>query len=74
MATKRKSVSIDNVNAELIKYAPDSFHEDMARIYNIIAETGNFPSEIVKGLLAPLPKQLKKSGPLEHLRLYYYRS
>ena len=63
-----KSVGIDNINAELIKYAPDCTHQEMAKMYNLITKTGNFPSELVTGLLAPLPKPNKIQGPAEHLR------
>ncbi len=40
----------------------------IAEIFNIIAETGQYPEEISKGILIPLPKPGKKPGPLGHLR------
>ena len=46
-----KSCGIDQVNAELIKYAPEEVHQIIANIYNTAAETGDFPRELTHGLL-----------------------
>ena len=63
-----KSAGIDQVNAEIIKYAPESTHKELAKLYNQIAKTGDIPSELITGLLAPLPKPFKTPGPPENLR------
>ena len=65
---KRKSVGIDNLNAELIKYGPEILCEGIAEIFNEIAETGKAPEEIKDGVLIPIPKPGKKAGPPSHLR------
>ena len=58
-----KSAGIDELNSELIKYGPETICEGIAEIYNIMAETGEFPTEVKEGILIPLPKPGKKSGP-----------
>lgn len=63
-----KSAGIDDLNAEFIKYATADIHEEIANIYNTIAETGEFPEELITGILTPLPKPGKKKGPPENLR------
>ena len=63
-----KSSGIDNINAELIKYAGKETHEAIAEIYNETAKSGVFPKELVHGILTPLQKPGKKKGPLENLR------
>ena len=58
-----KSTGIDNLDAELIKCSPDVVCENISEI-----ETGQYPSEIKEGVLMPLPKPGKKTGPAENLR------
>eukprot|EP00794_Sanderia_malayensis_P018438 gene18438-20287_t len=55
---------VDNLNTELIKYGPNILCEGIAKIVNIIAETGEYPEDIKEGILIPLSKPGKKPGPL----------
>ena len=63
-----KSAGIDQLNAELIKYAPEDIHNEIADIYNNMAETGDSPDELTQGLLSPLQKPGKPRGPTSNLR------
>ena len=63
-----KSTGPDNLPAELIKAAPPIIHEEIAVILNLAAETGDYPKEIKKGYLLPLPKPKKPQGPCKSLR------
>ena len=63
-----KSAGNDGMNPELIKYAPDAVFNEIAIIMNDLAETGQYPKEIVQGLLCALQKPGKKKGPTENLR------
>ena len=63
-----KSAGIDEINPEYLKYAPESIHEEIAKILNETAETGECPSEIRTGILRPLPKSDKPPGPPANLR------
>ena len=63
-----KSPGPDNVELELIKYAPIEIHEQIAAIFNKVAETGDSVIELVLGLLRPLQKTGKAKGPTENLR------
>ena len=61
-----KSTGIDNILAELIKYAPTTTHKIIADIFNEMARTGDFPKKI--GILNPLPKPKKIPEPRVNLR------
>ena len=63
-----KSPGPDNLNTELIKYAPPVIHQEIAHIYNQIAEKDNFPTELKLGTLTPIQKPGKQKGPPENLR------
>ena len=63
-----KSPGPDNVELELIKYAPIELHRQIAEIFNRVAETGESVAELVLGLLRPLQKPGKAKGPTENLR------
>jgi len=63
-----KSPGIDNISAELLKYGPEEINEQIADIFNTIAETGEPPSEISQGILIPIPKPGKPQGPPANLR------
>ena len=63
-----RSVGEDGLNAEYLKYAPPIIHEEIASLFNTMAETGNYPAEIKEGILTPLPKPGKKAGPPANLR------
>ena len=59
---------MDNLNAEYLKYAPDTVLTSVADLLNKTADTGDFPEELKLGILNPLPKPNKKKGPAENLR------
>ena len=63
-----RSSGLDNVTAELLKYGPEILSDEIALIYNCLAETGDCPLEITQGLLCALQKPGKTKGPLDHLR------
>lgn len=63
-----KSPGIDNMNAELLKYGPEEVYQEIADIFNRIAETGEIPQEIQQGILIPVPKPGKPQGPPGNLR------
>ena len=63
-----KSTGIDEIKAELIKYAPTNVFKMIADIYNTTAKTGEHPEEITLGILTPLQKPGKPKGPPENLR------
>ena len=63
-----KSPGPDNVELELIKYAPTELHKEIATIFNKVAETGEPVTELVLGLLWPLQKLGKSKGLPENLR------
>ena len=63
-----KSTGRDEIPVELIKYAPDKIHEQIAKIYNNMAETGDIPKEFTYGIVKPLQKPNKAKGPLLNLR------
>ena len=54
-----KSPGPDNLNAELIKYAPPIVHHEIANLFNQITESDNFPEEIKLGTLTPKPGKPK---------------
>ena len=61
----------DTLHAEFIKYADENIHENMAVIFNVVAETGDNPEELQLGVLTPLEKPGKKQkigGEGDHLR------
>ncbi len=63
-----KSTGIDNIKAELIKYAPNNVHKLIADIYNETAKSGGYPEELVAGILTPIQKPGKTEGPPDNLR------
>ena len=63
-----KSVGIDNIKAEQLKYGPHEVAHTIAEIINDMAKTGEYPREIKHGILTPLQKPGKKSGPCTNLR------
>ena len=62
------SIFTDNVTTEMVKYGPDEVFQEIALILNEIAETGNAPEELTKGIIAPLQKPNKAKGPVSNLR------
>ena len=63
-----KSPGLDEINLEMIKYAPMSIFTEIAGIYNTVAKEGDTVSELKLGLLTPLQKPGKAKGPLANLR------
>ena len=63
-----KSAGIDDFKAEMIKYGPMELCQGIAEIFNEIAETGIYPSEVKEGVMIPLQKPGKKAGPPGNLR------
>ena len=51
-----KSLGPDEINLEMIKYAPMSIFTEIAGIYNTVAKEGDTVSELKLGLLRPLQK------------------
>ena len=45
-----KSCGVDNIRAEMIKYASPEVHQIIADIYNETAETGEFPQDMVSSM------------------------
>ena len=62
------SPGIDNITSEMIKYAPKEIFQEIANIFNLIAETGEYPIELSQGIITPLQKPGKKRGPITNLR------
>ena len=54
-----KSIGIDDLQAELIKYAPIKTHKFIADIFNETAKTGENPKEMEIVILNPLLKLQK---------------
>jgi Reverse transcriptase (RNA-dependent DNA polymerase) len=63
-----KSAGSDCIQAEQIKHGPKILFTHISNIFNNIAKTGDFPSEIKKGILIPLQKSGKEKGKVENLR------
>ena len=64
-----KSTGCDNISAEQLKHGPYIINKHIADILNNIAKTGEYPIEMKKGILIPLPKPGKPKGPPGNLRL-----
>ena len=63
-----KSTGIGDISAEMIKYRPKIVYQEMADIFNKMANTGNIPDEVIEGVLVPLPKPGKPQGPPTNVR------
>ena len=59
---------MDQINTELIKYQPEVVHEEIADMYNKIADTGKYPNEIKHGILRALQKPGNTKGPTSNIR------
>ena len=57
-----KAAGPDDLKPELIKYAPELTHDEIAKIINEIAKTGEHPEEINLGILSPIIKDIRKKG------------
>ena len=60
-----KSLSIDNLQSELIKHGPTEIIDGIVNILNKITETGISPKELNEGILIPLPNQGKSKDHLK---------
>ena len=65
--SNQKAPGRDNIAIELIKYAPQKLHEELAESINGIFEIHN-PIEMGIGLLVPRSKPNKPKGPVKNLR------
>ena len=63
-----KTPGCEKTPVELIKYAPDRIHEQIAKIYKNMAETGDIPKEVTYGILKSLQKPNKAKSPPSNLR------
>ena len=63
-----RSAGDDQIKAEMLKSAPDIFHELLADIYNNILETGEHPPELTLSIITPLQKPGKSKGSVQNLR------
>ena len=63
-----KSTGKDQVNAEMIKYAPIQVHHLIADIYNEAATLGTYPAALNEGLLTVLQKSEMKIAQLNNVR------
>ena len=63
-----KSPRIDQVYGEMLKYGPEIIFVEIAEIFNLISESGVYPTEIKEGILIPIQKPVKKAGPSGNLR------
>ena len=63
-----KAPGKDNVNVELIKYAPKEIYKEIANILNGIYERNNTGIKLRTGILLSLQKPKKTQGPVENLR------
>ena len=63
-----KAPGKDNIQAELIKYAPAILHEEISNILNNIFRNNDESIKIGTGILIPLPKPNKPKGPTKNIR------
>ena len=66
--SNNKAPGKDNINIELIKYAPEEVHQEISEILNGILETNNEEVKLGTGVLLSLPKPKKTQGPVENLQ------
>lgn len=64
----RISVGDDNLNAGFVKYRRTEINEGVANLLKNSARTGEYPKQIKQGILKPLPKPGKKTGPPSNLQ------
>ena len=63
-----KAPGKDNINVELLKYAPEKMYEEIANIMNGIYERKDTSIKLGTGILLPIPKPKKTQGPVKNLR------
>ena len=63
-----KSKGKDGVKAELLKYGADEIRKEIAQVFHEIARTGEYPKELVQGVITSIQKPGKPKGPISNLR------
>ena len=63
--TNKKAPGKDNINLELIEYAPEEVYQEISKMMNGIFETNNEEVKLGTGVLLPLPKPKKTQGPVK---------
>ena len=63
-----KATGEDGIQAELLKYGPDTLIKDIARILNSIFEEHKDVINVGRSILQPIPKPGKPEGPRKNLR------
>ena len=63
-----KAPGKDNINVELIKYAPKELHKEISKILNDIFTNNDNEIQLGNGILLPIPKPKKIQGPVKNLR------
>ena len=66
--SNNKAPGKDNIDVELVKYAPEEVHTEIAEVLNNVFETNDDQLKLGTGVLLPLPKPKKTQGPTKHLR------
>ncbi len=51
-----------------MKYGPDTISSEIAKIFNEMSESGQYPNEVGDATLVPIQKPGKKAGPSQNLR------
>ena len=63
-----KAPGKDNINVELVKYAADDIHGEIAEVLNDIFKTNNDELKLGTGILLPLPRPKQIQGPTKYLK------
>ena len=66
--TNNKALRKDNINVELLKYAPEEIYKEIANILNGIYKRNDTGIKLGTGIPLPLQKPKKTQGPLKNLR------
>ena len=61
-----KAPGKDNINVELIKYAPEEVDQEISKVLNGIFETTHAEVKLGTGVLLPLSKLKKTQGPVKN--------
>ena len=48
-----KSIGIDDISTEMIKYSPKIVYQQITDVYIEMAKTGNIQDEVIEGVLVP---------------------
>ena len=66
--SNNKAPGKDNINVELIKYAPKEVHKEISNMLNDSCKKNDNDLKLGTGILLPLPKPKKAQGPVKNLR------